>query len=90
MRLPFKDNDYFTKNVNSVFENIRSAYLRAMKPHLTKKKVNVMLGNGSIVQSDTFDPQRITVFYQNLINTLKGWTTTGITRSNTDDLHRLY
>jgi hypothetical protein len=90
MRLPLKDNDYFTKNVNSAFENIRSAYLGAMKPQLTKKKVNVMLGNGSITQSDTFDLQRITVFYQNLINTLKGWTTTGILRSNTDDLHRLY
>lgn len=90
MRLPFKDNDYFTKNVNSAFENIRSAYLRAIAPQLTKKKVNVMLGDGSIIQSDTFDLNRIIVFYQNLINELKGWTTAGISRSNTDDLHRLY
>jgi hypothetical protein len=90
MRLPFKDEDYFTKNINSAFENIRSAYLVAMKSQLTMKKVNVMLGDGSIIQSDTFELQKVIVFYQYLIKSLKEWTTTGISRSNTDDLHRLY
>jgi hypothetical protein len=90
MRLPFKDDDYFAKNVNSVFENIRSAYLGAMKTQLTMKKVNVMLGDGSIIHADTFELQKVIVFYQCLIKSLKGWTTTGISRSNTDDLHRIY
>ena len=80
MRLPFKDDDYFTKNVNSAFENIRSAYLGAMKTQLTMKKVNVMLGDGSIIHADTFELQKVIVFYQCLIKSLKGWTTTGISR----------
>src|SRR5689334_484431 len=90
MRLPFKEDDYFSKDVNSIFEDIRYSYFRAIKPQLSMRKVNVMLGDGTIVQSDTFEIQKVMMLYQRLINSLKGWVTTGISRSNTDDLHRLY
>jgi hypothetical protein len=90
MRLPIKDNNYFSKNVNFAFENLRSIYLEAIKPQLLMKKVNVMLGDGSIAQSHTFEPEKVTSFFQRLIDSLKGWTTTGVLSSNTDDLHRIY
>ena len=62
-----------------------------MKTRVTMKKVNVMLGDGSIIHADTFELQKVIVFYQCLIKSLKGWTTTGISeKSNTDDLHRIY
>jgi hypothetical protein len=90
MRLPLKGNDYFIREVNAAFENIREAYLKALKPQIRMKKVNVMLGDGSVVQSDTFEKQKVILFYQQLIKSLNGWVTTGISNSNTDDLHRLY
>jgi hypothetical protein len=91
MRLPFKgDDDYFSKNVNSAFETTRFTYLEAIKPQLMMNKVNVMLGDGTITQTDTFEPQKVIVFYQHLINSLEGWIATGVSKSNTDDLHRLY
>jgi hypothetical protein len=90
MRLPIKENNYFSKNVNFAFENLRSIYLEAIKPQLLMKKVNVMLGDGSIAQSHTFEPEKVTSFFQRLIDSLKGWTTTGVLSSNTDDLHRIY
>jgi hypothetical protein len=90
MRLPIKDNNYFAKNANFAFESLRSMYLEAIKPQLMMKKVNVMLGDGSIAQSPTFEPEKVTSFFQRLIDSLKGWTTTGILSSNTDDLHRIY
>jgi hypothetical protein len=90
MRLPFKENDYFTDNANFAFENLRAMYLEAIKPQLLMKKVNVMLGDGSIVQSHTFELEKVTSFFQRLIGSLKGWTTTGILSSNTDDLRRIY
>src|SRR6185369_4881956 len=40
--------------------------------------------------ADRFELQKVIVFYQGLIKSLKGWTTTGRSRSNTDDLHRIY
>jgi hypothetical protein len=90
MRLPIKDNNHFSKNVNFAFENLRSIYLEAIRPQLLTKKVNVMLADGSIAQSHTFEPVKVTSFFQRLIDSLKGWTTTGILSSNTDDLHRIY
>ena len=90
MRLPLKGEDYFSREVNAAFANIRDAYLKALKSYITMKKVNVMLGDGSVVQSDTFEKQKVILFYRQLIESLKGWVTTGISSSNTDDLHRLY
>jgi hypothetical protein len=90
MRLPIKDNSYFSKNANFAFENLRSMYLKAIRPQLLTKKVNVMLGDGSITQSDTFEPQKVISFFQCLTDSLKEWTTTGISSSNTDDLRRIY
>ena len=90
MRLPIKDDDYFAKNANLAFENLKSVYLEAIKPYLMSKKVDVMLGDGSITQSYTFEPERVKSFFRRLIDLLKEWTATGILSSNTDDLHRIY
>jgi hypothetical protein len=90
MRLPLKGDDYFIREVNAAFEGIREAYLNALKPQVIMTKVNVMLGDGSVVQSDTFERHKVILFYQQMIKSLKGWVTTGVSNSNTDDLHRLY
>jgi hypothetical protein len=90
MRLPLKGDDYFIREVNAAFENIKEAYLKALKPHIMMKKMNVMLGDGSVVQTDTFEKHKVILFYQQLIKSLTGWGTTAVSNSNTDDLHRLY
>jgi hypothetical protein len=90
MRLPLKGDDYFIREVNAAFENIREAYLKAIKPHIMMKNMNVMLGDGSVVQSDTFEKHKVILFYQQLIKSLNEWGSTGVSNSNTDDLHRLY
>jgi hypothetical protein len=90
MRLPLKGDDYFTTNLNSTFDNVKDRYFEAIKPQLMMNKLSVMLGDGTVSQSDTFEPQKVIAFYQRLINSLHGWTTTGVSRSNTSDLHRVY
>ncbi|MDQ6866676.1 MAG: hypothetical protein M3044_22990 [Thermoproteota archaeon] len=90
MRLPIKEDDYFATEVNSAFEIVKDNYLLAIKPQIEMKKVNAMLGDGSVAQIDCFESQRVIVFYQQLIDSLKWWVTTGISNSQTEDLHRLY
>jgi hypothetical protein len=90
MRFPIKEDDYFARESNFAFEIVKNKYLLAIKPQIEMKKVNAMLGDGSVTQIDCFEPQRVKEFYQRLIGSLKGWSTTGTSRSNTDDLHRLY
>ena len=90
MRFPIKEDDYFARESNFAFEIVKDKYLLAIKPQIEMKKVNAMLGDGSVTQIDCFEPQRVKEFYQRLIGSLKGWSTTGTSTSNTDDLHRLY
>jgi len=90
MRFPIKEDDYFARESNFAFEIVKDKYLLAIKPRIEMKKVNAMLGDGSVTQIDCFEPQRVKEFYQRLIGSLKGWSTTGTSTSNTDDLHRLY
>lgn len=90
MRIPFKADDYFSNEVNSAFKHIQDAYLEGAKLYLEKSEVPVMLGDGSISQSNTFELSKIIVYYEKLIDSFDGWVSTGISKSNTDDLHRVY
>lgn len=90
MRTPLKDVNYFGKQVNAAFDKVQAAYLEAIGPAIEMRQTNAMLGDGTVAQVNTFDPQNVQTFYQRLTNGLKGWLSTGVSKSATEDLHRLY
>ncbi len=90
VRAPFKGDDFFCKQVNSVAQNVEHAHLEAIGPAIAMHKTGAMLGDGTVTQADTFDPQNVQVFYQRMANLLVGWGFSGILKSATEDLHRLY
>ena len=71
MRLPFKDDDYFAKELNRAFGIVKDAYLSSIRPQLEVRKVDAMLGDGSVIQVDSFEPQKVSQFYQQLIFSIK-------------------
>ncbi len=90
MRLPLKGTDFFVIEVNAAFENIQAAFLESIKPAIAMQKSFAMLGDGTVAQTDTFDPQNVQTFYQRLTNRMGGWLSNGISKSVTEDLHRLF
>ncbi len=90
VRAPFKGEDYFCRRVNAAAQKVEQTYLEAIGPAIAMRQTNAMLGDGTVTQADTFDPQNVQVFYQRLANSLKGWAFTGILKSANEDLHRLY
>lgn len=90
MRLPLKGTDYFSTKVNAAFEGIQAEFLEAVKPAISMQKTHAMLGDGTVTQTDTFDPQNVQTFYQRLANGMEGWLAGGISKSATEDLHRLF
>jgi hypothetical protein len=90
MRSPLKGNDYFCRQLNSAAEKVQKTYLEAIKPVIIMRQANAMLGDGTVTQVCTFDPQKMEIFYQELANVLEDWTFSGIMESATGDLHRLY
>jgi hypothetical protein len=90
VRAPLKGDDYFCRQVNAAAEKVHRAFLEAIKSAILMRQANAMLGDGTITQADTFDPQNVQNFFQQLGNTLQDWTFSGVLKSATEDIHRLY
>lgn len=90
MRIPLKGSDHFSKQVNSAFEKILEAYTESIKPSIEMRKATAMLGDGTVTQINTFDPQDVQNYYQRLTSGMEGWLANGISNSKTEDLHRLF
>lgn len=90
VRAPLKGDDYFCRQVNASAEKVQEAFLEAIKSTITMRQAKAMLGDGTITQADTFDPQNVQNFFQRLGKALKGWTFSGVLKSATEDKHRLY
>ena len=90
VRAPLKGEDYFCRKVNASAEKVQEAFLEAVKSAITMSQANAMLGDGTITQADTFDPQNVQKFFQQLANALEDWTFSGVLKSTTEDMHRLY
>ena len=91
MRLPLKD----TKNsniqeINSIYYRVGECFLRSLSPKISMHEVNVMLADGTVTQSPTFDLERVSKFYEHLIQSLSGWQSSGISQSKIEDLNRIY
>lgn len=91
MRLPFKDsNNANIHEINSIFNSVGKSLIRSISPGIVMNDVNVMLADGTVVQSSTFETEKVTRFLRNLIRSLPQWQTSGLLESKTEDLNRLY
>ena len=89
MRIPNKEDDDFGKKLNGFFDEIQDAYLQSIRPSLTTTEINVMLQDGSVTNSTTFDPQSVIGFYRSFLRDLKNWNV-GDIQETTGELNRTY
>lgn len=54
------------------------------------QEVNVMLADGTVTQSPTFDIGNVLKYFESLIRSLTGWQISGISQSKVEDLNRIY
>jgi hypothetical protein len=60
-----------------------------MKTSLTTTEVNVMLQDGSVTKSETFDPQLVLGYYRSFLKDLKNWKISDV-QETTGELNRIY
>ena len=89
MRIPNNADNDFAKKLNQQFAEIEDIYLQSMKPSLTTTEVNVMLQDGSVTKSETFDPQLVLGYYRSFLKYLKNWEI-GDIQETTGELNRIY
>ena len=90
MRIPNKLTDKFSIKLNGIYGNVSQLYLNAISKLVQMQKANVMLGDASVTQHDTFEPQKVAVFLEMLSRHPKNWSSQGIAKTDTDDLRRLH
>ena len=90
MRLGTKSSDNFLQILNKQNDRIQNSFLNHIK-NLTKTvPIKVMLGDSTITEQSTFDLQKITVFYENLIKNLQDWDIQDISITNNEDIRRIF
>jgi len=89
MRVPNNEKDDFSKKLNGRFAEIENIYLESIKPYLTTREVNVMLQDGSVTKSSTFDPESVFGFYRSFLKDLKSWEVSDI-QETTGESNRIF
>lgn len=91
MMLPLKEtNNSKIQEINSIFNDVGEHFIRAVTPKISMHDVDVMLADGTVTQSSTFDIGEVLKFYERLIFSLSEWQSSGISRSKIEDLNRIY
>lgn len=90
MRLGTKTADEFFNNLGQKTGRISQLFQKNIEALTKPTPVKVMLGDTTITDQTTFDPQSIHGFYGKIINQLPEWRADGISTTNDEDLRRIF
>jgi hypothetical protein len=96
MRLPIneKENDLkIVKILNAINNDLRSNFENTIKTLLETVKVKVMLADFTVIDTNTFDPNKVLNYFfskEKEIKSLKNWDIVPVQLTKTDDLHRIF
>ena len=96
MRLPIKDegkNIEFISFINNVNQDLKDSFEKSIKKNLETSKIKVMLADFSVIETNTFDPNRVLNYFFNKEKEaalLKTWKVVPVQSTKTDDLHRIF
>ena len=88
MRLGTNNDTEFLQLLNKKNDEIQNAFLGKVKKITEKHSVDVMLQDGTVKKQETFDVQKMDLFFKNTASGLEDWTVSGISGTNNDDIRR--
>jgi len=96
MRLPIKEKEKdfkLVKILNSINNDLRDIFEITLKKDLETVNIKVMLADFTIIQANTFDPNKVLNYFFNKekeILKLKNYKIVPVQLTKTDDLHRIF
>jgi len=96
MRLPIDDkgtNNQFIHLLNKINIDLRKNFESSIKENIQNIKMKVMLADFTVIESETFDPNRVINYFFNKEKELKQfikWKVAPVQATKTDDLHRVF
>ncbi|QLH08936.1 hypothetical protein [Candidatus Nitrosotenuis sp. DW1] len=90
MRLGSNTTDEFMKDLGEKSQKISEIFQKNIERITKPTSVNVMLGDTTVTEQTTFDPEGIKTFYSKIMNSLPDWKTSGISMTSDEDLRRIF
>lgn len=90
MRLGSNTADEFMKNLGEKSQKISQIFQKNIERITKPETVKVMLGDTTITEQTTFDPEGVKALYGKIIDRLPDWKTSGIAMTSDEDLRRIF
>jgi len=90
VRLGNRTSNDFIQNLNIKNEKIQKLFLEKIQRVTNPVTIQVMLGDATITEQKTFDPESVRSYYENFNKNLKDWTIQEISITNNEDLRRIF
>jgi hypothetical protein len=90
VRLGSKSNDEFFGVLAQKSDQISQIYQKSIDVLVKPTQIKVMLGDTTVIDQNTFDPEQVGRFYSDIINKSGQWKTQGINTTSDEDLRRVF
>lgn len=90
MRLGLKSSNEFIELLNQKNHLIQNAFLIKMTESTGMIPVKVMLGNSTVTEQQTFDPQVVSNYFEQINASLSEWSLQDVSETNNADLRRIF
>ena len=90
MRLGTKSSNEFIQILNKKNDEIQQLFLKLIQDLTKKIPIKVMLGDSTITDQKTFDPNLVQNFYKKMVGNLLDWEAHDVSISNNDDIRRIF
>lgn len=90
MRLGVRSPNEFIQNINSKNEEIQNLFLEKITEITSPVSIKVMLGDATIAEQKTFDPEAVRRYYEKITKKLNDWTMQEVSISHNEDLRRIF
>ncbi len=90
MRLGTKSSNEFIQILNKKNEEIQQLFLKLIQDLTKKIPIKVMLGDSTITDQKTFDPNLVQNFYKKMVGNLPDWEAHDVSISNNEDIRRIF
>jgi len=90
VRLGTKSSIEFIQILNKKNEEIQQLFLKLIQDLTKKIPIKVMLGDSTITDQKTFDPNLVQNFYKTMVSNLPDWEAHDVSITNNEDIRRIF
>jgi len=90
VRLGTRSKNDFIQQLNEKNEEIQKLFHSKITDLTKMIDVKVMMGDSTVTEQKTFDPQQVTDYFQKINNNLEDWSFQDVSISNNEDIRRIF